>query len=122
MARFCLKHGKHMKHIFRCLWCSLGKSLGAKGGRLSAWLVGASLAAGLVCLVLVPPSYSRYTSLGFDIERQQGDQVLDHFYRVRWPGDGSFRVGRGLITFSIKEEDVDWIDLAGRFLDPPTPR
>jgi D-aspartate ligase len=101
------------------LWRRLGKGLGAKGGRLSTWLAAASLAAGLVCLALVPPSYSRYTSFGFDIERQQGGRILEQFYRVRWPGDGSFRVGRGLITFSIEEEHVDWIDLAGRFLDPP---
>jgi hypothetical protein len=52
----------------------------------------------LVCaiglLLMVPASYVSYTSIGLDQERPDGDAWVYTYYRVRWPGDGSFFIGR----------------------------
>lgn len=36
-----------------------------------------------------------YTSVGLDHDAVDGDRVRAHYYRVRWPGDGSVWVGGG---------------------------
>ncbi|MGF1578046.1 MAG: hypothetical protein ACFCD0_01650 [Gemmataceae bacterium] len=74
---------------------------------------------GFLFLVMVPCSFVGYTSFGFDREYEKDNQVVEDFYRIRWPGDGSFRVGCGQIRYTFEEEDVDPIDLGARFLEPP---
>ena len=74
------------------------------------------IAVGCGFLLLVPPGYFRYSTIGFDSERKRADEVLHFYFRLRWPGDGTFRIGTGEIAYSL-DEDVDTLDLAGRLFE-----
>jgi hypothetical protein len=87
--------------------------------RKSTIMTKVAFAASIAFLVMVPFSFASYTSLGFDREYAKGQHVVEEFYRIRWPGDGSFRMGCGVIYYTLEEEDVDPIDLAARFFQPP---
>lgn len=63
-------------------------------------------------------SYSTYTSVGIDLEEAQGAQVLCTFYRLRWPGDGSFRMGTVVMTRPSEERPLEPFDVGGRFFQP----
>ena len=76
----------------------------------------ALITCGLVVMWL--GSYSTYTSVGIDFEQAQGARVLCTFYRLRWPGDGSFRVGIFIATRPTAERPVEPFDLGGRFFQP----
>lgn len=80
----------------------------------SVFLVGTGF------LILTPPSYYRYSAVGFDMDRLEGDVIIHSYHRLRWPGDGTVRCGMGEKQFSVEEEDVDIVDLAGRLFDEPT--
>jgi hypothetical protein len=70
-------------------------------------------------------SYSFYTSLGVDTERVEGAMVRSAYYRVRWPGDGSFRVGGSALDRPHSAQPVEPFDLGGTFFQParrPVPR
>lgn len=92
----------------------------ASGRRRPSTLTAGVFVAVVFFFVMVPVSFLGYTSIGFDFEYAEGPNVVERFYRARWPGDGSFRLGLGAIYYSLDEEDVDTIDLAGRLLEPPT--
>ncbi|MEE9444187.1 MAG: hypothetical protein V3V19_00840 [Cocleimonas sp.] len=40
-------------------------------------------------------SYTHYTSIGVDIDTQKDNNITHHFYRVRWPANGSIWFGGG---------------------------
>ena len=82
--------------------------------KLTRLFVLAMLLVGLGFLVMTPPSYLRYSAFGLDSEWQQSDTIIHYYFRFRWPGDGTFRSGGGVIHYSIEEEDLDPVDLAGR--------
>lgn len=76
--------------------------------------------ASLACLLtgMWLSSYSFYTSLGVDTERAEGATVRSTYYRVRWPGDGSFRVGGGALGRPLTARPVQPFDLGGTFFQP----
>jgi hypothetical protein len=78
-----------------------------------------------VLMVMWLTSYSFYTSFGVDTDRAEGSTVRSTLYRVRWPGDGSFRVGGGASSRALQGYSVEPFDLGGTFFQPPrrsTPR
>ncbi len=77
--------------------------------------------ASLTCawVVMWLSSYSFYTSLGLDMDRLEGSIVRYTYLRVRWPGDGSFRVGGGALLRPLPDKPVEPFDLGGRFFQPP---
>ena len=72
-----------------------------------------------VLAVMWLTSYDFYTSFGVDTERVEGSTVRSTYYRVRWPGDGSFRVGGGAASHALAGDSVDPFDLGGTFFQPP---
>ncbi|HEX8700587.1 MAG TPA: hypothetical protein VF815_17180 [Myxococcaceae bacterium] len=77
--------------------------------------------AGLTCAlgVMWLTSYSHYTSLGLDMDRVEGAQVRFTYWRVRWPGDGSFRLGGGAHYRPLESGPAEAFDLGGTFFQPP---
>jgi hypothetical protein len=92
--------------------------------------VSRHISGGLACVTCVFAvmwlcSYSYYTSLGIDLEQARGPRILCTFYRLRWPGDGSLRVGTVVMTRPGAVRLVDPFDLGGAFFQPArreTPR
>ncbi len=83
--------------------------------------------ASLTCVLAVMwlTSYSFYTSLGIDMDEVEGAQIRYTYLRVRWPGDGSFRLGRGALYRPLESAPVEPFDLGGVFFQPArrtTPR
>ena len=76
--------------------------------------------AGAGFLLLTPPSYYRYSAVGIDTDRLDGTTITHSYYRLRWPGDGTVRCGIGEKLYSLDEEDLDPVDLAGRLFQKPT--
>ena len=74
-------------------------------------------ALALVLVIMIVPSFYSYTSVGFDLEYSKDGYVVEDFYRLRWPGDGSIRLGLGRMLFDPAEEDVDIVDIAGKFFE-----
>jgi hypothetical protein len=84
-------------------------------------LCGLSLLVALGFLVMWPLSYRYYTSFGVDMERVEGEHIVQTHYRIRWPGDGSFLMGRDAFR-RPGPGPVDRFDLGGAFfLDPRRP-
>lgn len=86
-----------------------------------AGLVGLTCVLAGMCL----SSYSLYTSLGMDTDHLEGDSVRYTYYRIRWLGDGSFRIGGGALARPLSAAPVDPFDLGGTFFEParrPVPR
>jgi hypothetical protein len=40
-------------------------------------------------------SYTHYTSIGIDADTRSQKNITHHYYRVRWPGNGSIWFGGG---------------------------
>ncbi len=78
-------------------------------------LAGVSCVLGMMWLT----SYSFYTSLGIDMDEVEGAQVRYTYLRVRWPGDGSFRLGRGCVYRPLASAPVEPFDLGGAFFKSP---
>lgn len=85
------------------------------------WFLGSLCAfASLVFLVLWPLSYQYYTTLGLDMDRADGPEAVYYcYYRIRWPGDGSFRIGGGAHHYARGAKRIEPFDLGGRFFQPP---
>jgi hypothetical protein len=74
----------------------------------------------LVFLVLCPLSYHFYTTLGIDTDRREGSvAVYYRYYRIRWPGDGSFRIGGGASHYRFGSKALEPLDFGGRFFQKP---
>ena len=72
--------------------------------------------------LVLPFSYSYMNSFGLDIEKKNGQGVIQTFYHIQWPGNGSFRIG----FISIYKKDLSnpfkRFDFgAGFFLRPRKP-
>ena len=64
-------------------------------------------------------SYSYLNNLGLDEENKSGKDTIQTYYRIAWPGNGSFIIGflsRYKIDFS---EPFERYDLGGSFFDRP---
>ena len=72
--------------------------------------------------LMVPLSFVSYTSMGLGRDRLEGAEIVHDYFRLRWPGDGSFRIGGGSEAYRTVEEDVDIIDFAFRIFKPPVRR
>ena len=85
------------------------------------WIIACCIlwAIGIGFAVMTPFSFFSYTAIGLDTDRGLQDHIIHSFYRFTWPGDGSFRIGTGTTHYSYDEEDIDVVDLAGRFFRPP---
>lgn len=63
-------------------------------------------------------SYGFYTSVGLDLDRLEGSRVRYTYLRVRWPGDGSFRIGGGFSYRALSNGPLEPFDLGGTFFQP----
>lgn len=62
-------------------------------------------------------SYTHYTSIGIDVDTQKNEQITHHYYRVRWPGNGSVWLGGGISQrASNPNKPYEPFDLAATFL------
>ena len=62
-------------------------------------------------------SYTHYTSIGIDVDMRQDKQISHHYYRVRWPGNGSIWLGGGVSQrASDPDKPYEPFDLAATFL------
>ncbi len=84
------------------------------------------LFACLLLLILWPLGFRYYTTLGIDSDhRDTPARVCYRYYRVRWPGDGSFRIGGGVSYYQLGNKAIEPFDWGGQFFQPPrrdTPR
>lgn len=78
-----------------------------------------SALVGLGFLLMVPFSYSRYTSVGIDTDQLVADGVLHDSYRLRWPGDGTVRLQYDRRLYEFGEERMETVDFAARVLERP---
>lgn len=63
-------------------------------------------------------SYSHYTSVGVDRDQYNNDHIRHSYYRVRWPGNGSFWLGGGTSNRPLNSsKPFEGFDLAATFLD-----
>lgn len=46
-------------------------------------------------LVMTATSFTHYSSIGLDHETGQGENVIRHYWRLRWPSNGAFFIGYG---------------------------
>jgi len=72
-------------------------------------------------------SYTHYTSIGIDADTRENALIAHHYYRVRWPGNGSIWFGGGISQrASDPARPYEPFDLAASFLhanpEKPTPR
>ncbi len=80
--------------------------------------VAAAVAAVFFALWIV--GLGRYTSLGIDRETVGPACTVEHYHRVRWPGDGSFWIGGGhACRATTAPHAIDAFDLGGTFFRPP---
>ena len=64
-------------------------------------------------------SYSYFNTFGLDEESKNGQDTIQAFYHIQWPGNGSFLIGflsRYKTDFS---EPLERYDLGGEFFDRP---
>ena len=61
-----------------------------------------------------------YSTVGIDHDNAEGDQVLEGFYRLRWPGDGSLWIGAAGCYRPLGNKPADFIDLGSKLFDRPT--
>lgn len=70
-----------------------------RSGERSRWVsrlfTMALLLTTLAILLLAFVGSFYYTSMGVDLEADEGDNVRCTYYRIRWPGDGSLWLGGG---------------------------
>lgn len=72
--------------------------------------------------LVFPFSYSYLNSFGLDVEKKNGQDIIQTFYHIQWPGNGSFRIG----FISIYKKDLSnpfkrYDFAAGFFLRPHKP-
>ena len=70
-------------------------------------------------------SYTHYTSIGIDADTKQNGLIAHHYYRARWPGNGSIWFGGGISQrASDPAHPYEPFDLAATFLypDPQKPK
>jgi hypothetical protein len=67
------------------------------------------------------PLTFRYTSVGLDVEASHGATVVQQFYRIRWPGNGSVLVGRIDEHRAASSGKVARLDLGADLLRPGRP-
>ena len=81
------------------------------------------LASGLSLLILLGflgmwlLSYRYYTSVGLDLAWGTAPSITVGHLRLRWPGDGSLRLGYGQLT--VAEAATPEIDPAAALFQPP---
>lgn len=80
---------------------------------------GASFLLSLTFLMMWLLSYSFYTSLGVDTDRANGSNVITAYYRIRWPGNGSFWIGGGAYRHPNQGKPLEPFDLGGVFFQVP---
>lgn len=86
-------------------------------------LCGLSFLLSLTFLVMWLLSYGFYTSLGVDTDRGDGVHTISSaYYRIRWPGNGSFWIGGGAYRHPDEGKPLEPFDLGGVFfLEPRRP-
>ena len=90
-----------------------------KRGR-AALLAYTSGAFALAFLFMAFTAWSRFTTIGIDSDKADGPFVFYSYYRIRWPGDGSFRVVGGAFRYGhTPGKAMEPFDLGGRFFKPP---
>lgn len=87
--------------------------------RLFLLSCGASLIMSLSFSVMWLFSYNFFTSLGIDTDRAEGSNVISKYYRIRWPGNGSFWIGGGGFRRSDQRKPLEPFDLGGVFFKAP---
>ncbi|MEP0834542.1 hypothetical protein NDI48_25600 [Microcoleus sp. AS-A8] len=80
---------------------------------------GASFLLSLTFVMMWLFSYRFYTSLGVDTDRADGSDVITGYYRIRWPGNGSFWIGGGAYRHPDEGKPLQAFDLGGVFFQPP---
>ena len=86
--------------------------------RPSRRLLRLAALAGAVLGLVTWPMACRYTSFGLDLERAEGAQVRQTFWRLRWPGDGSVALVWIAEHRDLAAGAVEPWDLGGAFLEP----
>jgi hypothetical protein len=74
---------------------------------------------GIIFAMMFVLSYSYLNNFGLDEESKNGQNVIQTFYRIAWPGNGSFLIGfisRYKQDFS---EPFERYDLGGAFFERP---
>ncbi|MEW6498581.1 MAG: hypothetical protein AB1589_39695 [Cyanobacteriota bacterium] len=87
--------------------------------RLFSISCAASSLLSMTFLVMWLFSYSFYTSLGVDSDRADASDVITAYYRIRWPGNGSFWIGGGTYRHPGEGKRLDPFDLGGVFFQAP---
>lgn len=64
-------------------------------------------------------SYSYLNNMGLDEENKNGEEIIQTFYRIAWPGNGSFIVGFLARYKKDFSEPFEHYDLGGSFFDRP---
>ena len=83
-------------------------------------LAGLSGVTALAFFGMALVSFSFFTTVGIDSDRGDAPFVYYSYYRIRWPGDGSFRVGGGAFRYKRDlRHALEPFDLGGRFFLPP---
>jgi hypothetical protein len=67
-------------------------------------------------------SYFFYNSIGIDHDIKTETGIIEEYYRLRFPGDGSIWVGGGYFYMRNEKQKYDYIDLAGEFFATPQRR
>ncbi|MFB8789856.1 MAG: hypothetical protein U7123_13625 [Potamolinea sp.] len=65
------------------------------------------------CWKLIEPE------LGIDTDRAEGSNVISKYYRIRWPGNGSFLIGGGGFRNFNPGKPLEPFDLGGVFFKAP---
>ncbi|MES2459265.1 MAG: hypothetical protein V4671_01690 [Armatimonadota bacterium] len=87
---------------------------------LNRGLCMSSCIVSLLFLIAGGLGYRYYTTLGIDTDvRDSPTTVYYRYYRIRWPGDGTFRIGGGASHYPYGSKSVEPFDFGGRFLQPP---
>ena len=74
---------------------------------------------GIIFAMMFVLSYSYLNNFGLDEESKNGQNVIQTFYRIAWPGNGSFLIG--LISRYKQDfsEPFERYDLGGAFFERP---
>lgn len=97
-------------------------------GRRNRWQVATLLsyvsgAIALVFLFMAFTAWSRFTTIGIDSDKADAPYIYYSYYRIRWPGDGSFRIVGGAFRYGrAPGKALEPFDLGGRFFKPPAHR
>jgi len=69
--------------------------------------------------LVFPFSYSYLNSFGLDVEKKNGKDIIQTFYHIQWPGNGSFLVGFISIYKGGLSKSFEHYDLGAGFFQHP---